>query len=602
MKLPLFFLAAVAAVPVSAQDFEEAPTPLDPLVVTATRSEQWQSDIVASVDVISRADIERAQANDLADLLRSVAGVDVARNGGPGSSASVFIRGLESNHTLFLVDGVRYTTETFLNAQIQNLAPEMIERIEVVKGPRSGLWGSDAMGGVVQIITRRAATGLGGNLSLRGGSFGTRDAAGFIGYRDERSEVAFSLQGQSFNGFPPLRSGTVDRGHENLNAHLRGDRRLGPVRVGLRHLGATGTNEYVDYFGAPKSQDFTNRVSAIEASASLDRWDTRGTLSLTSDNLVQREPSDPARPDRYDFTKVQRRAAEWENQLTLNALTVVGGLAASRSAIDSGFFSEFGDSFVRNHSSQYAAFGRASTDWGPVAGAAALRYAHHNQFGGYTTGDFSLGWHLGSTRLGFTGGLAYKEPELTDLHGDFGNPDLLPERSASIEANLRQSIGGSQSLTLAVFQTIVSNLIVYNPATFAPDNIERARVRGLEAGWRLYSGGWDLGLTGSMQNPVNETTHQALPRRSRRSLNAHTGRDFGPWSTQIELQAHGARADVGAVRLGGYGVLNSSLGYAFAPKWRLSLRADNLLDKDYQLINSFRTPGRSGSLELRASF
>lgn len=602
MKLPLFFLAAVAAVPVSAQVFEEAPTPLDPLVVTATRSEQWQSDIVASVDVISRADIERAQANDLADLLSTIAGVDVTRNGGPGSSASVFIRGLESNHTLFLVDGVRYTTETFLNAQIQNLAPEMIERIEVVKGPRSGLWGSDAMGGVVQIITRRAADGVGGNLSLRGGSFGAREASGFVGYRDELSEVTLSLQGQSFDGFPPLRSGTEARGHENLNAHLRGERNFNGVRLGLRHLEATGTNEYVDFFGAAKSQDFTNRVSAIEAGASFDRWDTRGTLSLASDDLLQREASDPARPDRFDFTQVQRRAAEWENKLTLDALSVTAGLAASRSDIDSGFYSEFGDSLVHDHSSQYAAFGRASTDWGPLTGAAAFRHARHNQFGGHSTGDFSLGWRLGSTRLGLSAGTAYKEPELTDLYGDFGNPDLVPERSASIEANLRRSIGRNQSLTLAAFQTIVSNLIVYNPATFAPDNIERARVRGVEAGWRLYDGSWDLGLAGSMQNPVNETTHQTLLRRSRRSLSAHTGRDFGSWSTQIEVQAHGARADVGDVRLGGYSVLNSSLGYSFGPEWRLSLRAENLLDKDYQLIDGFRTPGRSGSLELRASF
>lgn len=602
MRMPAVLLAALVAAPALADEFEAPPTPLDPLVVTASRDEQFQSAIVASTTVITRADIERAQARDLADLLRSVAGVDVARNGGPGSSASVFIRGGESNHTLFLVDGVRYTTETFLNAQIQNLAPEMIERIEVVKGPRSGLWGSDAVGGVVHVITRRAGTGFGGGASLRAGSHGAREAHGFAGYRGGPGELALSVQAQSFDGFPALRNGGEDRGHENLNANLRGGLELGSARLGVRHLAAGGTNEY-DLFGAPKSQDFRNRVSALEAALETDRsWRSGLTLSVAQDSLVQREPSDPARPQLLDATQVRREAAEWENHARLAGLDWSGGLAASRSEIDSVFYSEFGDSFVRDHASQGAAFLRVGSQLGAVDLAFAARHARHNRFGGFDTGDLAVGWQHGATRLGLAGGTAYKEPELTDLYGDFGNPDLVPERAASIEANLRHALNATQVVTVAAFQTIVSNLIVFDFASFAPQNVERARIRGLEAGWRLDDGAWDLGLSGSMQNPVNETSHEPLLRRSRRSLQAHAGRTLGRWSGRLEIAAHGARMDVGDVRLGGYALLNASAAVALSPRWRLAVRGENLLDKDYELVDGFRTPGRGGSLELRASF
>lgn len=611
MKMPFALLAAVAAVPVFAQDFEDRPTPLDPLVVTATRSEQSLSDIVASVDVISREAIERAQASDIAGLLRTVAGIDVTRNGGPGASVSVFIRGLESNHTLFLVDGVRYTSESFLNAQVQNLAPEMIERIEIVKGPHSGLWGSDAMGGVVNIITRRPQEAFGGNAMLRIGSQGAREASGFIGYRADRGELGLSLQAQQFDGFPPLRSGTEDRGHENLNANLRGAVDIGGARLGLRHMEATGINDYD--FGAPRSQDFTNRISAADLSGSLGSWNTRGTLSLARDLLQQREPSDASRPQQFDYTEVRRRAVEWDNQFEVQGMAFAAGAAASQSDISSGFYSEFGDSFIEGRSAQHAVFGRAQLALGPVDSSFAARYSNHNRFGSFTTGDFALGYRWNATRLGVASGTGYKEPELTDLYGDFGNPDLEPERSASIEINIRQDLGANQVLTVAGFQTIVSNLIAYTCTANCggPDffddvyelqNVERTRIRGLEARWQWVEGPWQSSLSGSMQNPINETTGQVLLRRSRRSVQAQLGRRFGDWSSHVEVLAHGERRDSGDVRLGGYALLGAALEYAIAPGWSIAARGDNLLDKDYELIEGFRTPPRIGSLALRATF
>ncbi|MEQ1440674.1 TonB-dependent receptor [Fontimonas sp. SYSU GA230001] len=603
-------LAACAAIPACAS--AQQSTPLDPIVVTATRDARPASALSASVEVLDRGAIERLQANDLADLLRQVAGLDVARSGGAGSPASVFIRGAESNHTLFLIDGVRYTTESFLNAQIQNLAPEAIERIEIVKGPRSALWGSDAIGGVVNIITRQAGRGFGGGASLRGGSYGTLDTAGRIAWGGDAGGLSLDVQRQDFDGYPPLRSGTRDLGHENLNIAARGAMQLGGVTLTARHLQAAGTNEYVA-FGSERAQDYRNRVSAAEASTTLPGGgQTRLVASLAYDELRQRQPSDAERPQLRDFTEVERRNLEWLAEYSLAGVDLGGGLTTGTSDIHGVFYSSFGDSVTDDRTERHAAFAQASTSFGRIDGLMALRYTHHDQFGAATTGNVEIGLRAWSgARLGLAAGTGFKEPELTDLFGPYGNPGLDPERSRSLELNLRQTLGTRQVVTLAAYETRIDDLIGYDPDSFALVNIDQSRTRGVEAGWRYADEQFDARLSGTVQDPRDRTTGDRLLRRSAASAQAALGYRWGRFEPGIDVQAYGARRDrytdpatfeTTPVRLGGYALVNASLRVQLFDGLSLALRGENLLDKDYELVRGYRTPAASGYVTLRYAY
>ncbi|MBP7609265.1 MAG: TonB-dependent receptor, partial [Steroidobacteraceae bacterium] len=234
------------------------------VVVTATRVPTPADEVLAPVVVIDRATIERSNAGDAAELLRFHAGLDIASNGGPGQPTAMFIRGAESNQTLVLVDGVRINPGTIGLPGLQNIRPDMIERIEVVKGPRSALWGSDALGGVVNVVTRRGSqdgwiseAGYGANdtrrASLNGG-FGLGQSAAL--------DVGVSWTDS--DGFPTLTTDDIDRGYENLSANvaLRAD--VGAAAVTVRHWRTEGTSEYSDFFLTPVDQDFLTSTTAAE--------------------------------------------------------------------------------------------------------------------------------------------------------------------------------------------------------------------------------------------------------------------------------------------------------------------------------------------------
>ncbi len=574
---------------------------LDPVFVTATREAATAAKVVPSTQVITREQIERTQANDVADLLRGIAGVDVARTGGPGAPIGVFIRGAESNHTLFLIDGVRFTTESFLNAQIQNLTPEAIERIEIVKGPRSTQWGSDAIGGVVNIITRRAGKGLTGGASLRGGSFSTREATANVGYGGEKGSAMLSVQGQRIGGFPPLQTGINDRGQEDTNIHFNGDLKLGPVELGARHLQAQGINEYVQ-FGAEKTQDFRNRVSAVDIGTSLGGgWSTKLTASLAYDEIVQREPGDPARPTLVDSTEVERTSFEWNTSGKLLGTDLLVGLSTSKSEIDSVFFSGFGDGATIDNTTRNAAFIQAQHDFGVVDVLLAVRQTDHDEFGSFTTGNVEAGieaWEGG--RIGVALGTAFKEPELTDLFGAFGNPDLDPERSKSAELNLRQRIGANQTVTAAAFETRIDDLIAFSGASL--ENVQRARIRGIEAGWQYQGEALSAEISGSLQDPKDETTGNRLARRSGKSIQSRLGYRIGDVNAGVEVQGYGRRRDANGVDLAGYALVNADLRVALTKNLSLSLRGENLFDETYELVDTYRTPERSGYITVRYTY
>src|SRR6056297_1388493 len=311
-------VAALAALLFSCPVLAERAADIDTIVVTANRTPMLAAEALVPVTVITREEIARSLAIDVIDLLRFEAGLDVARTGGPGQSAAVFIRGAESNHALVLVDGVRVNPGTIGGAPLQHLAPSLIERIEIVKGARSTLYGTDAIGGVINIITRGSRQRT--ETAARGGSFDTRQLQLSLGQALGDTALGMDLDWSRTDGFPTFRDDDVERGYDNFSANLTAAAPVGAGDLTLRHWQASGTTEYSDFFRIPVAQDYRNSVSALEFASPMGRFgDSRVILSYLLDEIEQKESS--------DFVESERRTLDFQHTVPVGeAHTLMGGV------------------------------------------------------------------------------------------------------------------------------------------------------------------------------------------------------------------------------------------------------------------------------------
>nr|WP_301334428.1 TonB-dependent receptor [Solimonas sp. SE-A11] len=570
---------------------------LDPVVVTATGTPVPVSESLANVIVVDRAAIERSQADDVLDILRFEAGLDIGRTGGPGQQASVFIRGGESNHTLVLVDGVRVNPSTIGAAALQNIAPEMIERIEIVKGPRATLYGSDAIGGVINIITRRAEVSN-ADVKLRAGTDQTREISAQAGYADREKNLSLQLQKLETDGFPPCASGTLDRGYDRLSVNARGSVRIGSAELGARLWNAQGNVEYVDFCGAntPLDQDYQNQTMAVDLKLKLAQgWDSTLTLSRTEDDITQNQPNFLGE---LDNARTIRPTLDWRNVLQLGQANRVSfGLSAAREDVTARSFG----TVIEEQRDLYSGFVQNELTLGRHSLVAGASYADYEDFGGQLNGTLEYGLRLtDSTRLIASAATGFRAPDFTDRFGFGGNPDLDPEEARNYELGLRQQLGKGHSADLRVFQSDVDDLIalVCNPGCLNV-NIDEYRNRGAELAWNYRSSTWIAGLSGILQKPENRATGDLLARRAKRSVSGHLVRRFGPHSLGLDVLGSGEREEGIAPPLGGYALVNLTGGLQLDPALRLEARIENLLDKEYQTARGYNQQGAAFFVSLR---
>lgn len=590
-RLPL--LAVLVAAPCFAQPFAAE---LDPVVVSATLEESPLSDTLAPVIVITRAEIERAQALDLAELLRFHAGLDVARNGGPGQATSVFIRGAESNHTLVLIDGVRMNPGTIGGAALQHLSPEAIERIEIVKGARSSQWGSDAIGGVINVITRRPDGSLNGAARASGGSDGTWGGTLEARHRGEAYEGSASIDRFSTRGFPATTGASEDSGHERTTGSFGVATAIGHARLAARHWQADGRTDYFDFFGARLDQDFRNSSSLLEMIAPAGALQLRTALTWATDEARQNQSDD------YAITR--RLGAEARIDAPGEHVGASLGVQGTREEADSLVFGTAFD--VRTDAA--AAFAQLTADAGAHHGIVAARYTDHEAFGGHVTGDLEYGfdaWRDG--RLIASAGTGFRAPDASDRFGFGGDPELKAEESRNLELGLRQRLGSAQ-LSLSAFENRIEQLIEFVCLdafcfTGRNRNVARARIRGVEAGWRWRPGLWSANVEALLQDPVDETTGERLARRAGKSLTASLSRALGSFELGADLLAQGPREDsaFSATVNPGYALWNAVAGWQVAAPVKVQARVENVFDTDYATAAGFRSAGRGAYLTMRVA-
>ncbi|MGX5731292.1 TonB-dependent vitamin B12 receptor [Pseudoxanthomonas beigongshangi] len=586
--------------------FADSPTDLDGVVVTATRTAQIQDQTLAAVTVIDRGEIERLQPASLPDLLIGRAGFSLANNGGPGKSTSVFLRGTESDHVLVLVDGVKLGSATSGGASLQDIPVEQIERIEIVRGPFSSLYGSEALGGVIQIFTRRPHGAFAPNFSVALGSERTRRASAGVGGRTGDAEQGgwYAIQAgheqtDGINAYRGRRNFDPDRdGYRNQSLSLQGGYRFNQRWDGeLRVFRAEGRNEY-DGSLNNEADTVQQVVGGRVRYAPGDRL--RFTASVGASADLSENFLNGVYSSNFD---TRRRLGSLQADIGAGAGLLTVGYDWSGDAIHSN------TRYARDRRINRGLFGQWQRDFGRHSLQAGVRRDDDSQFGGETTGSLLWGWNFTDhLRLGASYGTAFKAPTFNELYfPGYGNPELGPETSRSFELSLRGDHGQAR-WALHAFDTRIDDMIAFDASLGdfgGPNNIDRARIRGIEAEGGVRVAEWDLRASLTRLDPRNDGDNpnhdNLLPRRARASGRIDADRRFGRFSVGASVTGAGERYDnlANTTRLGGYGLADLRVGYAFAPSWNLQLSAANLFDKRYETAALYNQPGRTWLLTLR---
>jgi len=563
-------------------------SPGDTIIVTATRTEIPLEQATVPVRVITRDDIELSLATDLAELLRFEAGIDIGRNGGPGQATSMFLRGTESNHALVLIDGVRMNPGTLGGAAIQHISPEVIERVEIVKGARSALFGTDAIGGVINIITRRAEeTSV--EAGAGAGSFDSRSAFASAGTRGENSQYGMTVDWQDSAGYPPRVESDIDRGYENFSLNAYATRDIGNGEIGLRHWRAEGVVEYLDFFLTPVDQDFLNSTTAFEFDKQVGERGTSKFVAAYMQDEIQQNQSD-------DFVESDRVSIDWQYTHAYSEHTVTGGLyAMTETARTLSFGSGFDeDTRVR------AVFIQDQWTRDRHRAFVALRLTDHESFGNQTTYNAEYGYEL-SDAWTLRGGLgrAFRAPDATDRFGFGGNPDLDPELADEYQLGLRYTPGSRHSMDLELYANDIKDLIEFDFVTFTLVNIDAAEIRGAQLGYEYRGDTFSVRTELLRQRADNKTTGERLLRRAEESLTLSYTQNVGDHRFGVSVLASGDREDFGGVRLAGYVIANLTGQLTLSKAWQLNARIENIFDTEYQTAANFRMPERSAFIELK---
>ncbi len=610
-------LAIALALPHAAfAQSDERATELDEIVVTATRTQVAVQDSLLPVEVIDREAIERSQARSLQGLLQGRAGISLSNQGGLGKLTTVNIRGTESDHVLVLVDGIRVGSATAGLAMFQDFPIDQIERVEIVRGPRSSLYGSEAIGGVIQIFTVRGGTGLQKNLRVGGGSNNLREAGGGFSYRGDRAWVSAQAAYQETDGINACRGTAAgwgagcyadepdDDGYRNLSINLRGGINItDSVEVEAHFLNADSFNEFDGSIYSGNESDNLQQVlggrlgwtpsQRIKVTAQVGRALDESD-SYYADALAGMRDFVGTFDTRRDTASVQGDFSFGEKQL----ISVGGDWQQDDITSTTAF-----DADSRDNTGVFVEY---QGTFGTQQLQASVRNDDNEQFGNHTTG--SLGWGMafgGGFKLNASYGTGFKAPTFNDLYYPFfGNPDLKPESSKSLNIGLAQ-YASTWNWTFNLYETRVDDLVSYDAAIFLPNNIEKARIRGAELTGAISLAGWDLAAQVSHADPRNRTDgynrDNVLARRARDTARVDVDRAFGDFRFGITANGASHRFDDAAnsVRLAGYGTLDLRVEYALHRDWTLQARATNVFDREYETIAWYHQPGREYGLSIR---
>lgn len=617
-RLGLASIAALStlATPASAQDR------LNPIIVTGSREPQLLDRVTADVVVIDAERIRASTADSVEDLLRREAGVQVSRNGGPGQSAGVFIRGAGSSNTVVLVDGVRIGSATLGQVGFEAISLSQIERIEVLRGPGSSLYGADAVGGVIQIFTKRGegearvyANGAVGGYQSRNGNFGVSGAQGALDYaaslgRESSRGVSALKPGDQFGNYNPDTDGfTRDTGQFKLGYTLAPGHRVGLNVVQSRLNAQYDGSEYVaPTFAQDASPDFRNKlrggVVSLDYRGVIDSaWTATAQLAHNDDDLK----SGGNVIDRFRTLRDQLTAqAAWKSgadQQVVLAYEHLNEKAESTQYL--GDVKRSNNAFVFGYTGQF----------GAQVLQADVRHDDNSVYSGNTTGR--LGWStevMKDLRVRALAGTTFRAPSFNELfypgYGVSGYPgfNVTPEHGRSMELGLNWRSAGNE-VGLTVYRNRVHDMIGYEvdntlcPPTLAYQygcarNIGQAQLQGATLSGAQRWGALQIRATADVLDAKDLDTHQRLVRRAAHQESLSADYDMGTWTFGAALLAVGARPD-GTATLAAYETLDLRARWRVAKQWQLEARLLNATDRTIEPARDYQSLGRQAWIGVR---
>ncbi|EEG86941.1 TonB-dependent vitamin B12 receptor [Proteus penneri ATCC 35198] len=607
------FLISNIALSVMVGSFSAFANNSDTLSVTANRFQEPNSSILAPITVVEREQIDRWQSNSVIDVLRRMPGIDVGQNGGIGQQSSIFVRGTNSNHVLILVDGVRLNQANVSgSSDISQIPLSLVQRIEYIRGPRSSVYGSDAIGGVINILTERKTEG--GTLNATMGSHGYQEYDGSV-----KQKIGDKTTLTAAGSYLYTKGYDIEaRG--NTGGHPQPDRdgfMNKSLWLGVNHdindnvslfARAYGFDNRTAYDAEPDYNDNTIIVDTralfsrtYDAGMQFHRDNYSSSLN-TSYNYTKDYDYDPHQ-GRYGkgsrFTNSEQYNVQWGNHLLLGNGSVGGGVDWQRQSVKEG-----SNGFPnKEHFDNTGLYLTGQQKLGNVIAEASVRSDHHSEYNWHTTWQSNLAWEFVEGYRVIGGyGTAFKAPTLMQLYSEWGsNPNLQPEKSKQWEGGF-EGVTGPLEWRLTAYRNNITNLIEADSKQgWKNYNIGEALIKGVEFTGEMDT--WIFHHTFNYQyiDARNKETHQRLDRRARQQVKYQLDWQVEKLDMGVTYQYIGQRTDKEydpstysskPISLGGVSIWDLTASYPITSHLSIRGRIANLFDKDYETAYGYRTPGR----------
>ena len=584
-----------------------ATTDIENIVVTANRTQQDQFLALSATQIIDKDDIAAFQPLNVTDLLDKVAGISVTKNGDGGQTSSVFTRGTNSDHTLILIDGVRISSATTGAADFGSISVTQIERIEVVKGPRASLWGSDAIGGVIQIFTKKLQTGD-AVVSVGFGSNGLKQADASVGLGNNDHSITLSIAGQESDGFSATDATGQedDDGYDRYSFALNGQSKVNDeLSFNLASRWEKGGNEYDSTFSAtsvPESE-FENFHVGVNAQLNQDALYTElsvATSANSSDNLSHGVKTS-------EFTTKRNQVGLLSSYQIAEQTSVTGGVDWYVEKVSGTTDYDVSEREV------LAGFVQGRHQIGDVFAEAALRHDDIKKVGSETTYNVAVGYQFTDTLIvSLSRATGFKAPSFNDLYfpesfGFRGNINALPESSTSDELLVRKKFSQGQ-LEASFYQSDIDDLLINQTGTdgfLMPTNIAKAEIKGVDVSLSIKTGAFNHVAALSYVDAEDETTNTALPRRPELTGNytlSYQWDQLTVGGTATYRDDSKDRASATSATLDDYWLLDLSADYDITEKLSVTGKINNIFNEKYSTVNRYVSDGTNFVLNMTYEF
>lgn len=606
-RLPLYQAvllgtSLISAAAVAQENNTSDPQTLETIVVSANRIEQPITETIASVSVITAEDIQRSQVSSAKAAINLLPGVNFTSSGARGQAAAMYTRGTESDHTLVLLNGIRIGTPSAAGTRLELIPIDQIERIEFVRGPRSALYGSDAIGGIVQIFTKQPTGDATGSVAVTLGDQGTQKIAGNISkqYSDTGS-ILLSVSSDQDDGIDVKDDAETDKdGYRNLSANITVNQQLSEqFDLTLQAAKWQGNSEFDTSYGGNES-DFENELYSAQVSYTGERFESSVTTAFVrDDNLTYGNGISRKNGSRY---VTERTQINWLNSFFINNSTLSAGI----DYLDD----DLGDSsenYSETSRETKAAFIGLLHQGERYQVEASGRYTDDEQFGDNSTFSLGYAYQFEPLTVALSYGTAYKAPTFDDLYypsqwGYQGNPDLEPEESHTAEITFS---GNKQNRwEVSLYKTEIDNLIEINDTWSTMVNTAEAEIEGADASYQISYGNWNHKLSYQYVYAIDANSKKQLRFRPKDTVKWQIQYAKNNWSGGSELLWEGKRYTTldNSASLPAFTTVNLFAQYQITPEWLLGARVENLFDKVYQTNPGYNTQDRLVTASARYSF